>query len=191
MFKLEGKITAPGLPGVWARWAYPSGASASLSGIWDFEPSRTLPKPSAGLCWSMKRAHVIEGRIEQHAEGFGTPTGSIVRKRAREIAVASGRRADQFSPDDWAQARRELEGSRNSRPDNADAERDAVLRDGVGGVSSGRIARINLASDEQALPENLVEEGVAEADHERMVAGNKESLRRDKRFDDQLGGSDQ
>ena len=57
------------------------------------------------------------------------------------------------------------------------------------GVSSGRAARTKIATDEEVLPEDLVQEGVEEAAHDRMVAGNKESRRRDKNFEDQLPAS--
>jgi len=138
------------------------------------------------LCLGMKRANVIRGRIETHAEGLGTPTEEMVRKRAREIAVTNGRRPDQYNEDDWKAARQDLEGAQNAPESEDEDEKQFVLRDLPLDPSTGRSAPTRVPTDEQTLPDQLVAEGVAEATHEQMVEGNRESRRRDKRFEDQL-----
>jgi len=139
----------------------------------------------------MRRANIIHGRIEEHAQGLGTATEEMVRERAAEIAITNGRRPEQLTQADIDQARLELENAQNAPPPDAEEEEEALVpREGPMGVSSGHAARTKLATDEQALPEDLVAEGVEEATHERMVEGNKESRRRDERFEDQLPSSE-
>jgi hypothetical protein len=133
----------------------------------------------------MKRATVIRGRIETHGEGLGTPNEELVLHRAREIAITNGRLPEQVNETDLQQARQELEMAENASPD-AQEEENLVPREGPFGVSSGTAARKKLPTDEQTFPEDLVQEGVEEAAHERMMAGNEESRRRDKNFEDQL-----
>ncbi len=134
----------------------------------------------------MKRANVIRGRIEEHAEGLGTPTEQLVEQRAREIAVTNGRTAEQVTEADREQARLELEGAQNGPPLQDEEARAFVPRDMPPEVSPGQVARTRQPTDEQSLPDQLVEEGVEEAAHDRMVEGNRTSRRRDKRFEDQL-----
>ena len=62
----------------------------------------------------MKKANVIHGRIEEHGEGLGTSDEDLVRKRAREIAVTNGRRAEEVDQRDLDQARQELEMAQRS-----------------------------------------------------------------------------
>ncbi len=139
----------------------------------------------------MKKANVIHGRIEEHGQGLGTSDEDLVRKRAREIAVTNGRRAEEVDQRDLDQARQELEMAQNALPNSVEEEEEEAFtpREGPMGVSSGRAARTKIATDEEVLPEDLVQEGVEEAAHDRMVAGNEESRRRDKNFEDQLPAS--
>src|SRR5689334_13828044 len=123
----------------------------------------------------MKKANVIRGRIEEHGLGFGTPDEELVRARAREIALTNGRLADQFNQADFEQAKLELESAQNAPTDTPEESDEFPLRDGPPNVSSGEMARVKTPTDEQTLPEDLVAEGVEEADHKRMVEGNLES----------------
>src|SRR5687767_5454977 len=110
------------------------------------------------------RANVIRGRIEEHGEGLGTSDEALVLKRAKEIAVTNGRRAQQVNASDLGQARLELEGAQNApRTSVEEEEEDFTPREGPMGISSGRAARTKLPTDEQAVPEDLVAEGLEEA----------------------------
>jgi hypothetical protein len=135
----------------------------------------------------MKKADVIRGRIERHGKGLGTVDEDLVRQRAREIAVTNGRQPEQFNQSDWEEARLELLATQGGPPETVEEEGAQVApREGPFGVSTGTTARKRVPSDEQMYPDQLVAEGVEEADHERMVEGNRESRKRDANFDDQL-----
>ena len=137
----------------------------------------------------MKRVNNPQRRIEEHSQGFGTPTEETVRARAREVAQTNGRRPDEFNEEDLAQARQELEGAQDAFPQTVVAEQDQfVVGDGPVG-SAGRAAPTKPAPDEQTVPEELVAEGVDEAAHDEMREGNRESRRRDERYQDQLPSS--
>lgn len=135
----------------------------------------------------MKKADVIRGRIEGHGKGLGTVDDDLIQQRAREIATTNGRRHDQVNENDFEQARQELTATQAGPPETLEEEQQQVVpREGPFGVSTGEAARTRAPSDEQTYPDQLVAEGVEEADHERMVQGNRESRRRDENFDDQL-----
>jgi hypothetical protein len=134
----------------------------------------------------MRKANTIRGRIEQHGQGLGTPDAALLERRAREIAVTNGRRAEDFNQADLTQAREELQDSQKTPPETVEDEQEEVAPREGPIVSSGRAARTRVPADEQTLPEDLVEEGVEEATHEHMVEGNKQSRRRDENFEDQL-----
>ena len=136
----------------------------------------------------MKRANVIRGRIEEHGAGLGTADESLVRQRAGEIAVTNGRLPGEANKADMEQARAELEAAQNA-PADSEQEDAFIVRDGPP-ASQGQSVPTRLPTDEETLPEDLVAEGVNEADHEQMLAGNDESRRRDLDYEDQLPGTD-
>jgi hypothetical protein len=98
-------------------------------------------------------------------------------KRAKEIAVINGRNGNEFTPDEYDQARRELAGY-----STADAtERQGQVQDtGEWPDGVGQKTQVRPAKDEQTFAEDLVKEGVEEATHHTMLAGSEESARRDK-----------
>lgn len=130
----------------------------------------------------MRQNQIEEGRISQHSRGLGTITEEMVRERARELAIINGRAADHLSEADLAQARRELaeapvppEAPEGALEDSLpESERWDPNRGSV-----GRKAVVYPAHDEQTDVEKLVEEGASEAQHDRMVEGTKDSLRRE------------
>ena len=126
----------------------------------------------------MKRDQIEEGRIIDHSKGIGTVTQEMVRERAREIAMINGRSRDHVSPADFAQAKRELTGH-----DDAESPEEKLPEwerwDPVPGTP-GHAAPLVSPHDEQTDSEKLIEEGVSEAEHDQMVEGTKESLRREK-----------
>jgi hypothetical protein len=130
----------------------------------------------------MRQNQIEEGRISQHSRGLGTITEDMVRERARELAITNGRSPDHLSEADLAQAKRELVEAplAPEAPEGAAAEAlpESERWDPNRG-SMGRKAPVYPAHDEQTDVEKLVEEGVEEAEHDQMVEGTRESLRRE------------
>ena len=121
-----------------------------------------------------------EGRLTEHSRGMGTVTRSMVLKRAREIAIINGRSDGQILPGDFQQAQRELTG-RDENVVDPEAPRQRAhseLRETVRGTR-GRMTPRMPAHDEQTDAEKLVEEGVMDAEHDKMVEGTRDSLRRE------------
>src|SRR6185295_3259056 len=62
----------------------------------------------------MKRSDIepdtITGKFISHAKPLGTVTEGMVIKRAKEIAVINGRNGNDYTEDDYEQARTELVG---------------------------------------------------------------------------------
>jgi hypothetical protein len=134
---------------------------------------RGLRGISRGLWCDMKATQTIKGRISGRFNGLGTVTPEMVEQRAREIALINGRVAEDFSEADLDEARAELTGDfateeqREEEPGLA----AATLRDVVPGTSGHKVAA-KLPSDEQRVAEQLVQEGVDEAEHHQMLAGS-------------------
>jgi hypothetical protein len=130
----------------------------------------------------MKQNQIEEGRISQHSRGLGTVTEDMVRERARELALINGRAPDHLSEADLAQARRELVDAPlpPEAPEGAleDSLPESERWDPNHG-SEGTQAPVYPAHDEQTDVEKLTEEGLEEAQHDQMVEGTKDSLRRD------------
>jgi len=124
----------------------------------------------------MKRNQIEDGRISQHTKGLGTVTQEMVMARAREIALINGRSSHHLSPADVAQAKKELTGVDND--ETAEERLPTSERWDPNHGSEGHEGPMVPAHDEQTDAEKLVEEGVAEAEHDQMVEGTRESLRR-------------
>ncbi len=95
--------------------------------------------------------------------GLGTPDQDLVEQRAREIAEIQEREIP--SPADWEEARRELHG-------RSIANEVACAVD----VEGGRSERFGVqvgTQDEANLGEELIREGMEEAEHERMLLAHK------------------
>jgi hypothetical protein len=128
----------------------------------------------------MKPDRSEEGRLSNRGEGLGTATEDMVQRRAREIAVINGREENNVLDGDVEQARRELQGRERLHSDaNAaesvpESQRWAPVPESV-----GRKAPTVPAPDEQTVAEKLVEEGVADAEHDQMIKATRDSLRRD------------
>ena len=121
----------------------------------------------------MKATESIKGRISGHFNGLGTVTPEMVEQRAREIALINGRTAEEFNETDLEEARAEMTGE-FALEEQREEEPGAVagsLADAVPG-SSGHKNAPKLPSDEQRMAEQLVQEGVDEAEHHSMLAGS-------------------
>jgi len=115
------------------------------------------------------------GKISVHGDGFGAPSPDAVEKRAREIALIAERDPDEFTDADWDQARRELLGAQASNAPEETEENAGVVEEwNVVASSAGH--RAHRVDDEESVGEQLVEEGLQEAEHDQMVEARKEEL---------------
>jgi len=124
----------------------------------------------------MKRNQIEEGRISDHSRGLGTVTQEMVLARAREIALINGRSPHHLSPADVAEAKRELTGE--DEIESAEDRLPTSERWDPNRGSEGHAGPMVPAHDEQTDAEKLYGEGIAEAEHDQMVEGTRESLRR-------------
>jgi hypothetical protein len=111
----------------------------------------------------MKRP--VSGKIILGSKGLGVADPDVLKKRAFEIAQIQER----SSPDanDWEEAGRELHGHRLPEGTGAENARMEVENEGVSCIH----ARLQL-EDEVNIVEELVREGMEEAEHERMLLGH-------------------
>jgi hypothetical protein len=130
----------------------------------------------------MKQRSIEQGRLSQRGHGLGTVTEEMVRQRARELAVINGRDENNVLDSDFKQARRELTGEEHLEPKPTAAELipEEERWDPVPGTAGGPGAPTVPAPDEQTVAEELVEEGVEDAEHDQMLRATKESIRRDR-----------
>ena len=131
----------------------------------------------------MKQDKIEQGRLSEHGHGLGTVTKEMVEKRARELAVINGRSENRVLDSDREQARRELLGKERLVPSASQAEQvpEDQRWDPVPGSSGGTGEPTVAPHDEQTDAEHLVEEGVADAEHDQMNRATRESLKRDMR----------
>ena len=125
-----------------------------------------------------------------------TPTPSVRIDVRREFAACvakmggtvndddlAGRPDNKPTPEDWQEAKRELTESGPSGADPLDQIPVGKRWDPVPG-SPPRKANNIPADDEQTIAQSLVESGIEEAEHEQMVEGTKESVRKDRELGD-------
>jgi len=121
----------------------------------------------------MKTNPLKQGVLTENSAGIGTVTRKMVRERAVELAVINGRTEQEVSKSDWEQAKRELTGEPDTDPKEAVLESapESERWDPVHG-STGEKAPVTPSADEddegRSDNEKLVEEGVAEAEHDQM-----------------------
>ena len=119
------------------------------------------------------------GKFVVGAKPLNTVTEGMVIKRAKEIAVINGRNGNEFTADEYEQARRELVGYPNTDTEDLEAQApDTGEWLGEAG-DRGQKAPVRPAKDEQTIAEDLVKEGVDEATHHTMLAGSERSTRKD------------
>ncbi len=129
-----------------------------------------------------RKEPIAKGRITEHGAGLGTVTRAMVTQRARELAIADGRTPEEVNEADWAQAHRELMGADETAPTLDDAEETVETEptDPAPGTLGHHVEGRTI-DDEQATIERLVEEGVAEADHDERVQAARDNLPRKRR----------
>jgi len=131
----------------------------------------------------MKKRHkTSDGKMAEHARGLGTVTPEMVSQRAHEIALINRRANDKPTPEDWQEAKRELTGFGTAH-DPAEDVPVSKRWDPVPGSAPLQAKNVPV-DDEQTVAEKLVEAGVEEAEHEHMVEGTRESVKRDRKLGD-------
>jgi hypothetical protein len=131
----------------------------------------------------MKKNPLKQGDLTVHSAGIGTVTRKMVQKRAAELAVINGRSPSNILDSDWTQAKRELTGAPDIDPKQATLEStpESERWEPVPGTQ-GKKALPNPSEDEddegRSDNERLVEEGVADAEHDQMVQATRATKRR-------------
>jgi len=120
----------------------------------------------------MKIARPVSGRILSHAEGLGVPSADTVRQRARELAQIDGRSS--ASELDWKRAFLELHGGHDSASREEENEMLGAMTDmNAPAPTLGRLVRQADIDGGDNLGEELISEGLAEADHDRMLEARR------------------
>jgi hypothetical protein len=124
---------------------------------------------------------ISHGRITHHGAGLGTVTPQMVQRRAREIALSDGRGGKEVTPADWEQARRELLGAASPPIAESDVE-EAGSTTGwdPAPASIGHRTETQEVDDEETMAEQLIQEGVEEADHDERVQAGRETRRQER-----------
>ena len=123
-----------------------------------------------------------QGDLTENSAGIGTVTRKMVRERARELAVINGRSARETSKSDLAQAKRELTGKEDvdSKTAALEAASESERWDPVPG-STGHKVPVAASEDEddegRSDNELLVEQGIAEAEHDQMRQASKDAAK--------------
>lgn len=122
----------------------------------------------------MTRNPLKDGNISQNSFGLGTVTRKMVAGRAGELAIINGDWLRKVSRSGFEQARQQLTGELDMAPQEAILESapESEPWDPVpGSVGHKTPVLSNDDEDEQGRSddERLVEEGVAEAEHDQMV----------------------
>ena len=112
-------------------------------------------------------------KIINHAEGLGVPCAETVRKRARELAQIDGRA--EHTEADWRAAKHELHGGHEPNDTNGEADLSEMIseHDMVASSLGHHAARMGF-DDQDNLAEELIAEGMDEADHEQRLAARRE-----------------
>ena len=132
----------------------------------------------------MKTNPLKEGALTENSIGIGTVTRKMVKERAIELAITDDRTAQEVSPADWQQAKRELSGQPGLDPKTAMLESapESERWDPVPG-STGEKVPVAAGEDEddegRSDNERLVEEGMAEAELDQNLQAAKDSLKKD------------
>jgi hypothetical protein len=129
-----------------------------------------------------KRNQISDGKVAEHSYGLGTVTPEMVTRRAHELALINRRPNNKPTPEDWSEAKRELTDGQATHDPVEDVP-VAKRWDPVPGSTPHKVNPVS-ADDEQTFAETLVNGGVEEAEHEQMVEGTRESVRRDRELGD-------
>ena len=114
-----------------------------------------------------------DGVLAENSAGIGTVTRKMVRERAVELAVINGRSAREMSKSDREQAQRELKGEPDTDPKQVALESapESERWDPVPGSTGHKVPEAPSADEDEdgrSDNERLVEEGIADAEHDQM-----------------------
>lgn len=130
----------------------------------------------------MRRKNIEQGRLFEHGKGLGTVTEKMIQERAGELALIKGRSRNNILESDLEEARRELTGQEGLQPLPTPAENlPEEERWKPVAESVGHAAPKVDPPDEQTYAEELVEEGVEEAEHDQMVRATRQAKKNDHR----------
>jgi hypothetical protein len=129
----------------------------------------------------MKKNPLNQGMIQENSTGIGEISGERVEERARELALIAGRPVSQ---EEREQALRELTGG--NEMDDQQALLESATEDErwnpVPG-STGHHGEESVYADEDAegriMSEQLFEEGVSEAEHDKMLQAAKAAKKKE------------
>jgi hypothetical protein len=132
----------------------------------------------------MKKNPLKEGTLTENSIGIGTVTRKMVKDRAIELARMDDRSAQDVSPSDWAQAKRELTGKpgMDSKETILESAPESERWDPLPG-STGQKTPVAGSEDEddegRSDNERLVDEGVAGAELDHSLQAAKDAAKRD------------
>lgn len=112
----------------------------------------------------------LAGQFVRGAHELGTVTQKMVEERAKELAVTQGRNGNDFTEGDLEQAKAELTGQFEG-PGEMEVE-PTSRNPAEPRTNTGRKVPARGADDDQMFAEELVAEGVDEATHHTLLAGN-------------------
>jgi hypothetical protein len=140
-----------------------------------FKLSRAFRRRYSYSSYMNQNSQTPIGDLSGKETELNVPTPEMVTKRAREIALIHERNPDEFTQEDWEQARFELTGVKTGASWEDPVETAASLseRGSVPGETGAQAPRIE-PKDEALLDERLVTRGVDEAAHDQMVEAAKE-----------------
>ena len=126
-----------------------------------------------------------KGILEENSVGVGTVSPEMVEKRAVELALINGRLAKDVSEADFEQAKRELTGEGELAPKEAalDDAPESERWDPTGGSSGHQVPKTNEDGEDdegRSVGEQLVDEGVNEAEHDQMLQAAREAEKKDR-----------
>ena len=135
--------------------------------------SIALKWSKAGVWVGMRETKRVSAKIVFGGAGLGVPDGEMLKRRAFEVAKIEGR--DLPNANDWSEARRELQGRETGVSFTGggsgvapESESLAVVQ----GEGSGVMGE-SWGEESRSPGEELVREGMEEAEHERMVLGHE------------------
>src|SRR5947209_9976710 len=109
----------------------------------------------------MKEKKPISGKISLHGNGMGVPSPEDIERRAREMAMIDERNPDEFTDDDWRQAREELLGKQETTAPEEDDKNIKLENDWemTPADRGRRVPRPGTDEDEETVGEQLVSDG--------------------------------
>ena len=135
----------------------------------------------------MKPNLLKDGVLTENTAGIGTVTPEMVRERAVELAVIDGPTTQGVSKSECEQATRELIGEPDMDPKEAalEAAPESERWDPVPGLTGHKVpAAPSEDEDDEGRSDNerLVEEGMAEAEHDQMLQAARAAASPDSRL---------